>query len=165
MDFPNLMTSDTPLNPNSTAMSATTPVKSGLGQRTEPATLTSADQDVQACLAVVRAALEDVKAKDIVELDVRGITDIAEYMVIASGTSSRHVNALSSNVSDEAKKAGFRPLGTEGQQDSEWVLLDLGYVIVHVMMPTTRKLYDLESLWRVTADGKKPIAPQQTQSE
>lgn len=151
------MTSDTPIHTN-----LTTPSNNGLGQRTEPANLVG---DVQACLAVVRAALEDVKAKDIVELDVRGITDIAEYMVIASGTSSRHVNALASNVGEEAKKAGFRPLGTEGQQDSEWVLLDLGYVIVHVMMPATRNLYDLESLWRVTPDGKKPKAEERPAAE
>jgi len=151
------MTSDTPIHTN-----PTTPSNNGLGQRTEPANLVG---DVQACLAVVRAALEDVKAQDIVELDVRGITDIAEYMVIASGTSSRHVNALASNVGEEAKKAGFRPLGTEGQQDSEWVLLDLGYVIVHVMMPATRRLYDLESLWRVTPDGKKPKAAERPAAE
>lgn len=155
------MTSDTPIHTNPTTP-ASTPANNGLGQRTEPANLVG---DVQACLAVVRAALEDVKAKDIVELDVRGITDIAEYMVIASGTSSRHVNALASNVSEEAKKAGFRPLGTEGQQDSEWVLLDLGYVIVHVMMPATRNLYDLESLWRVTPDGKKPKSPERPAAE
>ncbi len=156
------MTSDTQTTPASHQPNA---IQQGLGSRTEPANLAAVDQDVHACLAVVRAALEDVKAKDIVELDVRGITDIAEYMVIASGTSSRHVNALSSNVSDEAKKAGFRPLGTEGQQDSEWVLLDLGYVIVHVMMPATRQLYDLESLWRVTADGKKPKAVERPTAE
>ncbi len=156
------MTSDTPITSD---QSNSTPNKQGLGQRTQPASLAAIDQDVQACLAVVHAALEDVKAKDIVELDVRGITDIAEYMVIASGTSSRHVNALASNVGEEAKKAGFRPLGTEGQQDSEWVLLDLGYVIVHVMMPATRKLYDLESLWRATADGKKPKAAERPAAE
>lgn len=156
------MTSDTQTTPASNIPSTT---QQGLGQRTEPAKLAAADQDVQACLQVVRAALEDVKAKDIVELDVRGITDIAEYMVIASGTSSRHVNALASNVGEEAKKAGFRPLGTEGQQDSEWVLLDLGYVIVHVMMPATRNLYDLESLWRVTPEGTKPKQAERPVSE
>ncbi|MEC7118390.1 MAG: ribosome silencing factor [Pseudomonadota bacterium] len=127
-----------------------TPIKAGLGKRTQPASATAADPQytVQDYVAVIRHALEDVKAQDIVEIDVRGITDIAETMIIASGTSSRHVNALASNVAEEAKKAGFRPLGTEGEKDSEWILIDLGYVIVHVMMPATRRFYDLESLWK-----------------
>ena len=105
-------------------------------------------KDVQACLKVVHEALADVKAKDILELDVSSISNVADAIVIASGTSTRHVKALADNVADEARKAGFRPLGVEGERDAEWILIDLGYVVVHVMLPTARKFYDLESLWR-----------------
>ena len=104
--------------------------------------------DVQACLKVVHEALEDVKAKDILELDVSSISNVADAIVIASGTSTRHVKALADNVADEARKAGFRPIGVEGERDAEWILIDLGFVVVHVMLPTARKFYDLESLWR-----------------
>ncbi len=104
--------------------------------------------DVQACLKVVHEALEDVKAKDILALDVSSISNVADAIVIASGTSTRHVKALADNVADEARKAGFRPIGIEGERDAEWILIDLGYVVVHVMLPTARKFYDLESLWR-----------------
>ena len=106
------------------------------------------NKDVQACLKVVHEALADVKAKDILELDVSSISNVADAIVIASGTSTRHVKALADNVADEARKAGFRPLGVEGELDAEWILIDLGYVVVHVMLPTARKFYDLESLWR-----------------
>ncbi|MBF7686658.1 ribosome silencing factor [Acinetobacter rathckeae] len=107
-------------------------------------------QDVQDCLKVIHEALTDVKAKDILELDVSSISNVADAIVIASGTSTRHVKALADNVADEARKAGFRPLGIEGERDAEWVLVDLGHIIVHVMLPTARQFYDLESLWRTT---------------
>lgn len=106
-------------------------------------------QDVSACLNAIRNALQDVKAKDIIELDVSSISNVADAIVIASGTSTRHVKALADNVAEEARKAGFRPIGIEGERDAEWILIDLGYVVVHVMLPTARKFYDLESLWRV----------------
>lgn len=107
-------------------------------------------QDVQACLKVVHEALLDVKAKDILEIDVTAISNVADAMVIASGTSTRHIKALANNVAEEARKAGFRPIGVEGERDAEWILIDLGFVVVHVMLPTARKFYDLESLWRAT---------------
>ena len=107
-------------------------------------------QDVQACLKVVHEALLDVKAKDILEIDVTAISNVADAMVIASGTSTRHIKALAHNVAEEARKAGFRPIGVEGEHDAEWILIDLGFVVVHVMLPTARKFYDLESLWRAT---------------
>lgn len=110
--------------------------------------MNSQSQSVQECLKVVHNALTDVKAKDIIELDVSSISNVADAIVIASGTSTRHVKALADNVADEARKAGFRPLGVEGERDAEWILIDLGYVVVHVMLPTARKFYDLESLWR-----------------
>jgi len=110
-------------------------------------------KDVQACLKVVHEALLDVKAKDILELDVSAISNVADAMVIASGTSTRHIKALADNVAEEARKAGFRPLGVEGERDAEWILIDLGFVVVHVMLPTARKFYDLESLWRATPES------------
>ncbi len=73
--------------------------------------------------------LKDVKAKEIVELDVSGISNVADAMVIASGTSTRHIKSLANNVAEEARKAGFRPSGIEGERDAEWILIDLGYVV------------------------------------
>ncbi len=116
-------------------------------------TMNSQAKDVQACLKVVHEALLDVKAKDILELNVGAISNVADYMVIASGTSSRHIKALADNVAEEARKAGFRPIGVEGERDAEWILIDLGFVVVHVMLPTARKFYDLESLWRTTPES------------
>src|SRR5690606_14385251 len=116
-------------------------------------TMNSQAKDVQACLKVVHEALLDVKAKDILELNVGAISNVADYMVIASGTSSRHIKALADNVAEEARKAGLRPIGVEGERDAEWILIDLGFVVVHVMLPTARKFYDLESLWRATPES------------
>ena len=113
--------------------------------------LTSKSSQVQSCLQVVQDALLDVKAKDIIQFDVSTISSVSDAIVIASGTSTRHVKALADNVADEARKAGFRPIGVEGERDAEWILIDLGIVVVHVMLPTTRKFYDLESLWRTDA--------------
>ncbi len=108
--------------------------------------------DVQTCLKVVHEALLDIKAKEIVELDVSSISNVSDAIVIASGTSTRHVKSIADNVAEEARKAGFRPIGIEGERDAEWILIDLGYVVVHCMLPTARKFYDLESLWRNPTD-------------
>ena len=92
-------------------------------------------------------ALEDLKAVNIKVLDVRGLTDVADTMIVASGTSDRHVRAIAENVVVKAKAAGQRSLGTEGRQDAEWVLIDLQDVLVHVMLPRIREFYALEQLW------------------
>lgn len=97
----------------------------------------------------VVAALDDLKAVNTVTLDVRALTDVMDFMVIASGTSNRHVKSLASHVSVEAKKQGIAPMGTEGEDSGEWVLVDFGDVVVHVMLPATRDFYDLERLWTV----------------
>ncbi len=97
--------------------------------------------------AVVIDALADMKALEIKVLDVRGLTDIADTMVIASGTSDRHVRSVAQKVVEKAKAAGFRPHGVEGEQDSDWVLIDLHEIIVHVMLPRVREFYGLEKLW------------------
>src|SRR5215470_17166420 len=95
----------------------------------------------------VTAALDDMKAVNVRVLDVRGLTDIADTMVIASGNSDRHVRSIAERVVEKAKAAGFRPLGTEGERDGEWVLVDLQDVVVHVMLPRVREFYGLERLW------------------
>ena len=99
-------------------------------------------------IAIVREALDDVKARDIDVIDVRGKSSITDFMLIASGTSKRHVVSLAQAVVDKVKQAGEEPLGTEGQTDGDWVLVDLGELVVHVMMPDARSYYDLERLWR-----------------
>lgn len=100
---------------------------------------------------IVQTALEDLKGRDIVTIDVRGLTSVTDYMVFCSGTSNRHVKSLADNVEIEAKKRGAHLLGTEGQQEGEWVLVDFGDVIVHVMLPETRAFYDLERMWSTPA--------------
>ncbi len=98
-------------------------------------------------------ALDDVKANDIVKLDVRNMTTVTDYMVVASGTSNRHVKALVDNVVKKAKQAGCRPVGIEGEDGGEWVLLDLQDALVHVMLPKVREFYNLEKLWSIVPTG------------
>ncbi|MBV1907408.1 MAG: ribosome silencing factor [Pseudomonadales bacterium] len=95
----------------------------------------------------VKQALEDMKGNDIVVLDVSEMTDITDFMLIVSGTSNRHVKALANAVLDKAKELGMKPIGIEGKEDLEWVLVDLGDVLVHVMHPDAREFYNLEGLW------------------
>jgi ribosome-associated protein len=96
---------------------------------------------------IVTDALADMKALDVKFLDVRGLADFADCMVIASGTSDRHVRSVAQHVVEKAKAAGFRPHGLEGEQDGDWVLIDLSEMIVHVMLPRVREFYGLEKLW------------------
>src|SRR5213082_3447339 len=96
---------------------------------------------------LVTAALDDMKAVNVRVLDVRGLTDIVDTMVIASGNSDRHVRSIAERVVQKAKAAGLRPLGTEGARDGEWVLVDLQDILVHVMLPRVREFYGLERLW------------------
>ena len=103
--------------------------------------------DADTLKELVMEALEDLKAQNPVILDVTELTDMMDYLVIASGTSNRHVKSLASNVSMEAKKRGMMPLGVEGEDAGEWVLVDFGDVVIHVMLPATRDFYDLERLW------------------
>ena len=111
-----------------------------------------APDSVDYLLKQVLAALDELKAKDVHEIDVRGKTSIADILVIASGTSTRHVKSLADEVVRFAKKAGMFPLGVEGQREAEWVLVDLGDIIVHVMLPRIREFYGLERLWTVGDD-------------
>ena len=102
---------------------------------------------------LVVEALDDVKAQDIVRLDVRDMTTVTDYMVVASGTSNRHVKALIDKVAEKAKEAGHRPIGVEGEEGGEWILLDLQDTLVHVMLPKVREFYNLEKLWSISPAG------------
>ncbi|WP_151702513.1 ribosome silencing factor [Nitrincola alkalilacustris] len=112
-----------------------------------------ADQMIE----LVQSALDDMKAKDIVLLDVTGKSSVTDYMMIASGTSKRHVLSVAQAVIEQVKKAGLQPMGTEGQNAGDWVLVDLGDLVVHVMMPDARSFYDLERLWRFDSDEREQL--------
>jgi ribosome-associated protein len=104
---------------------------------------------------IVMDALEDLKAEDITVLDVNGKTTVTDWIYIASGSSSRHVKSIANSVAVAARQADRAPLGIEGENEGEWVLVDLGDVIVHVMQRQVREFYDLESLWSVEAVEKR----------
>ena len=103
-------------------------------------------------LNIVVDAIDDMKGVDLLVIDVRDMTSITDRMVIASGTSTRHVKSIADSVALKAKQAGFPALGVEGAQAAEWVLIDLGDVVVHVMTPAIREFYALEKLWAVVGD-------------
>jgi len=100
-------------------------------------------------------ALEDLKGIDILRLDVRELTTVVDEMVVATGTSTRHVKALAQSVVSEGKLADIRPQSTEGELSSDWILIDYGDISVHVMLPETREFYDLERLWATSPDTRK----------
>jgi len=103
----------------------------------------------QALKDIVINALEEIKAIDITAIDVRELTGVMDTMVVASGNSNRQVKSLANSVVVDAKKAGYNMIGIEGDDSSEWILVDFGDVIVHIMLPTMREFYDLERLWSV----------------
>jgi ribosome-associated protein len=107
------------------------------------------NEDSDRLFEIVLAALDDMKGVNVRVIDVRGLTSITDRMVIVSGTSTRHVKALADNVVLHAKQHGFKPLGVEGENSAEWVLVDLADVVVHIMMPDIRDFYALEKLWSV----------------
>lgn len=100
-------------------------------------------------LQSVRDAVAELKAQDVIEIDVRGKTSVCDYMVVASGTSTRHVKSIAEEVVKFAKRLDCQPLGVEGEREAEWVLVDLGDVVVHVFLPRVREFYALERLWTV----------------
>ena len=111
-----------------------------------------------ALLGVAQDALDDLKAVEPVVLDVRSLSSVMDYLIVASGTSSRHVKSLADNVLMKAKDQGVRPLGVEGERAGEWVLVDFGDVVVHVMQPAARSFYDLERLGQCKRSSAKADA-------
>lgn len=107
---------------------------------------------------LVIRALEDVKGQEIVCMDVSELTDITDFMVVVSGGTNRQVKALVNNVVEDARKTGVKPIGVEGQEQGDWVLVDLADVIVHVMLPKVRQYYDLERLWSMTPTKSEEIS-------
>ncbi|MBS0287086.1 MAG: ribosome silencing factor [Proteobacteria bacterium] len=105
-------------------------------------------------LNAVLSDLSDLKAVNIIPLDVRQITSITDYMVIASGNSSRHVRAIADNLIHKMKERFIQPFSIEGDTDDEWVLVDLGDIVVHIMQPRTRDYYNLEKLWNTNQQLK-----------
>ncbi len=103
---------------------------------------------------LIISALDQNKAENIVSLDLTGKSDVADRMIVASGTSNRHVASLADHLVDALKKLGFNPVPVEGQDGSEWVLVDAGDIIVHLFKPETRARYNLEKMWSVDS---KPL--------
>ena len=102
-----------------------------------------------ATIDAILEALDDLKAQNVTQLDVRELTDVMDTLVVASGTSSRHVKSIAENAAHELKQQGLPAIGIEGLEDGEWVLVDFGDIVLHVMQPHTREFYDLERLWTV----------------
>ncbi len=102
-------------------------------------------------LYLVTATLDEMKGREVTVLDLMGKTSLADYMVIASGTSERHVKSLAEHLVQRAKAAEVPPLGVEGERIGDWIVVDLGDVITHIMLPRTRDFYNLEKLWSVAA--------------
>jgi ribosome-associated protein len=103
--------------------------------------------DLEAMKDAIIDALEDIKAFDISVMDVRKLTSLTNYMIVASASSTRQAKAISDNVIVKLKEKGFDIRGTEGGKDGEWVLVDLDDIVVHIMIPATRAYYNLEQLW------------------
>jgi ribosome-associated protein len=108
-------------------------------------------------LILVRQSLEDMKAQDVLELDVSEKSTVTDMMFIATGTSTQHIKSIAASVVLDVKKAGHAPLGVEGADGSEWVLVDLGDIVVHVMLAKTRDFYNLEKLWGTNAEDTSEL--------
>lgn len=99
--------------------------------------------------------VDDLKARDIQTFDVSGFSSITDYMVICSGNSKKHVQSIAEHVALEGKKVDQVPLGVEGQETGEWVLVDMGPVVLHVMQEGTREFYQLEKLWQSSIESNQ----------
>lgn len=141
-----------------TAATAAAKPKAAAKASKAPAAKAKPDPVAQLRTQVI-AGLERIKARDIREIDVRGRASFADLLVVASGTSTTHVKAIADEVIKHAKKIGTMPLGVEGAREAEWVLVDLGDIVVHVMLPRVREFYALERLWTVGAEEPSASLP------
>jgi ribosome-associated protein len=129
----------------------TTAEKSAVPPRTRAAKKKPRTQKKPAVAVLVADALADLKAQQVNCLDVRHLTSMTDTMIVAGGRSDRHVRAIADAVLERVKQAGITPIGVEGQEAGEWVLVDLADVVVHVMLPRAREFYNLEKLWDISA--------------
>lgn len=105
--------------------------------------------------SAVLESLDDAQAKDVISLDVRNLTDVTDYMVVCSGTSNRHLHSIVDKLLEHLKNINQRPIGVEGADSNEWILVDYGDVVVHVMLPEVREFYSLEKLWANTEKARQ----------
>jgi ribosome-associated protein len=129
----------------------TTTKKTGKAKAKRKANRAHGRSKSKSATEIAASALEDLKAQDIRSLDVRHLTSMTDTMIIASGRSDRHVRALAEALVERCKSAGIVPIGVEGQDSGEWVLVDLADVVVHVMLPRAREFYNIEKLWDIAA--------------
>ncbi len=115
--------------------------------------MSESQSDMERVQGIVSEALDEMKAEEPVPLDVRGRTPITDLMVVATGTSRRHVQSIAEHVREQAKAAGIQPAGIEGASEGDWVLVDLGPAVVHVMLAEVRDFYRLENIWGVADDS------------
>ncbi len=109
---------------------------------------------VEQVVTLVNDVLDEGKAKNIIDIDVRGKTSVTDFMLVASANSARHVKALANAVLVKVKENGLKPIGCEGLENGEWALIDLGELVVHIMLEETRSFYDLERLWQGAEQGR-----------
>jgi ribosome-associated protein len=125
-------------------------------RRTRAARPKKTTQSTDALTKIAIAALEDMKAVNVKILDVRKLTDVTDTMIVATGTSDRHVKSIADRLVERCRQAGRRPYGVEGEREGEWVLVDLQDLIVHVMLPRIREFYGLEKLWDLRPAQREP---------
>jgi ribosome-associated protein len=125
-------------------------------RRTRAARPKKTTQSTDALTKIAIAALEDMKAVNVKVLDVRKLTDVTDTMIVATGTSDRHVKSIADRLVERCRQAGRRPYGVEGEREGEWVLVDLQDLIVHVMLPRIREFYGLEKLWDLRPAQREP---------
>ena len=106
-------------------------------------------------VTLITKTLDDNKAIDITEIDVTNLTDVTDTMIVCSGSSSRHVNALGDRLREALREHGHKPLSVQGEDTNEWILIDAADAVVHIMLPATREFYDIERLWSITSERRQ----------
>lgn len=136
----------------------TTPTTAKAASRKTETKPKASSFDVEKLRAVIESSLDDDKAEDIIAIPLAGKSDFADYMIIASGRSQRHVSALADKIADRLSEEGFGHVNIEGKDSSDWVLVDAGDIIVHLFRPEVRQLYNLEKMWGVPSPASVRLA-------